>query len=97
MNIIYRKATVNDIDNLAKMRSIFIMESRGCSEIERNKIELANKSYFENSIPEDKFIAWIALDTEKIVATSGLSFYNLCPSYYKSNRIGCIYRKYVHT
>ena len=74
MNITFRKATVNDIDNLAKIRSIFIMEVTGCSEIERDELEIANKIYFKNSLSEGRFVAWFALDGDKIVATSGLSF-----------------------
>ena len=72
--IIYRKATINDIDNLAKIRSIFIMEATDCSEIERNKLEIANKTYFDSAFADNSFIAWLALDNDKIIATSGLSF-----------------------
>jgi len=72
--ISYRKATINDIDNLAKIRSIFCMEAANCSEIERGKLEIANKTYFDSAFADDSFIAWIALDNDKIIATSGLSF-----------------------
>ena len=74
MNITYRKATVNDIDNLAKIRSIFIMEATGCSETERGEMETANKIYFKRALSDDSFVAWFALDGDRIVATSGLSF-----------------------
>jgi len=76
----YRKAEINDIDNLAIIRSIFIMEVTGCSEIEREKLETANKIYFESALEEDSFVAWLALDNDKIIATSGLSFSVAPPS-----------------
>jgi GNAT superfamily N-acetyltransferase len=77
----YRKATVNDIDDLARIRSIFIAEATNCSETERNKVEIANKIYFENTLADGNFVAWIALDGDKIIATSGLSFYVVPPAF----------------
>ncbi|MCL2077521.1 MAG: GNAT family N-acetyltransferase [Oscillospiraceae bacterium] len=70
----YRKAIVSDVAVLAKIRSIFIAEATGCSESEREKLETANKAYFEVALADDSFVAWLALDGEKIIATSGLSF-----------------------
>ena len=78
--IIYRKATVGDIADLAKIRSVFIQEAAGCSETERDKLETANKDYFQSALADDSFVAWIALDGDKIAATSGLSFYIVPPS-----------------
>lgn len=46
----FRKATVDDIDNLAKIRSIFIMEVTGCSDTIRNELETANATYFETPL-----------------------------------------------
>ena len=77
----YRKATVNDSDILAKIRSIFIVEVVGCSETERIEVETANKIYFEKALADDSFAAWIALDDDKIVATSGLSFSVVPPAF----------------
>lgn len=78
----YRKATVCDVDELARIRSLFLMEAKDVnSEAERNTIENMNKLYFKTSIIEESFISWIALKDGKIIATSGLSFYKVPPSY----------------
>ena len=78
----YRKADVNDIDILAKLRSDFLMEANDvCSEIERSKIETAIKQYFDTALADESFIAWLALDGDNIIATSGLSFYAVPPSF----------------
>jgi len=77
----YRKATVNDSDILAKIRSIFMVEVAGCSETERIEVENTNKIYFEKALADDSFAAWIALDDDKIVATSGLSFSVVPPAF----------------
>ncbi|MCL2773510.1 MAG: GNAT family N-acetyltransferase [Oscillospiraceae bacterium] len=80
--VIYRKATINDADNLAKIRSIFLLEANDVhSETEREKMETANKIYFETALADDSFAAWLALDDDKIIATSGLSFSVVPPSF----------------
>lgn len=79
--ITYRKATINDIAGLAKIRSIMLAEIIGeCSEKEREQIESNNKIYFQTALADDSFVAWIALDGDNIVATSGLSFYVVPPA-----------------
>ena len=77
----YRKATMSDVDKLAQIRSVFLMEANDIRmETEREKMENANKAYFITALAEDRFAAWLALDGEKIVATSGLSFYTVPPN-----------------
>ncbi|MCL2034201.1 MAG: GNAT family N-acetyltransferase [Oscillospiraceae bacterium] len=77
----FRKAAINDIDDLARIRSIFLKEANDLSsEEERVKMETANRVYFKTAVADGSFIAWLAVDGEKIVATSGLIFYNVPPS-----------------
>ena len=78
----YRKANLNDADALAKIRSAFLQEANDVSsEIERLKMETANKTYFETALAHDSFVAWLALDGVKIIATSGLTFSVVPPSF----------------
>ena len=78
----FRKATISDINNLAKIRSIFLQEANDVSsEIERHNMEIASKTYFENAVADDSFVAWLALNGDNIIATSGLSFSVVPPSF----------------
>lgn len=82
MNFDFKKATFNDVDELARIRSIFLLESNDvCTEDDRLKLEQANRSYFQKSLLDASFVAWLALKNERIVATSGLSFSLVPPSY----------------
>jgi len=76
----YQKASIDDIDELARIRSIFLKELKDCSEDERLFVENANKAYFESAFADDSFVAWLATVNGKIVATSGLSFSLTPPS-----------------
>ena len=80
--ISYRKANIDDVNILAKIRSEFLMEvSNEYSEDKRVKSEIANKLYLQKTLKDDSFVAWLALDDDKIIATSGLSFYTVPPNH----------------
>ena len=78
----FRKANIEDADILAMIRSIFLMEANDfSSETERKTMEIANKIYFEKALGDGSFLAWLALDDSKVVATSGLSFITAPPNF----------------
>ena len=78
----YRLTTMEDIDNLVLLRIIFLQEAEEVepsSPIEELKKSLYN--YFKEKIPNKLFVSWLAEDEGKIIATSGLSFHVVPPSY----------------
>ena len=78
----YRKANIDDVAILAKIRSIFLMEAGDiASEIERSNVEIAIKQYFKSTLENDNFVAWLAIYENDIIATSGLSFSVVPPSF----------------
>ncbi len=78
----YRKANIKDIDNLVKLRIQFLKEIGSMEPSEKDNIlEKSLYDYFNESITKDEFAAWLAIDNEKIVATSGVSFYMVPPSF----------------
>ncbi len=82
----YRKAAVNDIDELVKLRIEFLREANQETNVDGkilNKCEEALHAYFNSRMIDDSFIAWIALDEGKIIATSGMCFYNTPPLFKK--------------
>mgnify|MGYP000277155573 CR=1 FL=1 len=82
----YRKAAVDDIDELVKLRIEFLKEANHEINIDAeilNKCEEALYDYFNSRMIDDSFIAWIALDEGKIIATSGMCFYNTPPLFKK--------------
>jgi GNAT superfamily N-acetyltransferase len=78
----YRKADTKDVDNLVRLRVEFLREIGNLESSENDKVlEKALYEYLNKTIPCDEFVAWLALDSDKIVGTSGLSFYLVPPSY----------------
>lgn len=81
----FRKANTSDIEILAKLRIDFMREVNGSlspeDELKYDVLLKSNIDYFNESISNGDFIAWLALDNESIVGTSGLVFYSRPPSF----------------
>ncbi len=86
--IIYRKLTTEDLDTFISMR-IHQLREEGAKE----DIDLVPnlQDYYRRHMADGTFVSWLALDGEKIVGTSGMSFvekppYFGCPT----GRIGLL-------
>ena len=73
----YRKANVSDIQYLVQYRKQQLIDE---GEVFDNEIDIALSDYFTSSISDNSLIAWLAVDGEKIIATSGICFYQLPPT-----------------
>ena len=93
MGIVYRLLTENDLDTFIKMR-ITQLREEGATE----QIDLAPslKDYYVRHMKDGTFVSWLALDGDKIIGTSGMSFvekppYFGCPS----GRLGLLSSMYT--
>jgi len=79
----YRKAVIEDIPELIDLRIEFMKEVIGQKgNVDGEELLRVNLlDYFTKKLPADEFIAWLALEEEEIIATSGVSFYNRPPSF----------------
>ena len=82
MEIEYKRLTDNELDTFIKMR-INQLREEGAKE----NIDLypALNDYYARHMADGSFVAWLALDGDKIIGTSGMSFvekppYFGCPS-----------------
>ena len=93
MDIQYRKMTSGDLDTFIQMR-ISQLREEGAKE----DIDLAPslRDYYERHMADGTFVSWLAVDEDKIIGTSGMSFvekppYFGCPS----GRIGLLSSMYT--
>ena len=92
-NITYRRLTENDLESFIRMR-IRQLREEGATE-EADLIPSLN-DYYHRHLKDGTFVSWLALDGERIVGTSGMSFvekppYFSCPS----GRIGLLSSMYT--
>ena len=88
MNITYRKLTENDLETFISMRITQLREEGATEDVD---LVPPLKDYYRRHLADGTFVSWLALDGEKIIGTSGMSFvekppYFSCPS----GRIGLL-------
>lgn len=74
----FRKATLEDVSKMVYLRKQLLIEE-GFPVMKNIDLELHD--YFERCLADNSFIAWLALENNVIIATSGLCFYHLPPSF----------------
>ena len=82
MEIQHRKMTPADVDTFISMRIKQLREEGATEDID---LIPALKDYYGRHMADGTFVSWLAVDGEKIVGTSGMSFvekppYFSCPT-----------------
>jgi len=93
MSISYRKLTENDLETFIRMRITQLREEGATEDV---NLVLPLMDYYHRHLADGTYVSWLALDGEKIVGTSGMSFvekppYFSCPS----GRIGLLSSMYT--
>lgn len=84
----YRKLTENELDRFIEMRINQLREEGAKDDLD---LRPALKDYYKRHLKDGTFVSWLAVDGEKIIGTSGMSFvekppYFGCPT----GRIGLL-------
>lgn len=82
MAVEYRRLTEEDLDTFIKMRINQLKEEGAKEDID---LKPALRDYYDRHMADGTFVSWLAVDGDKIVGTSGMSFvekppYFGCPS-----------------
>ena len=82
MKIQYKRLTEKELDIFIEMRINQLREEGAKEDID---LRPALKDYYDKHMADGTFVSWIALDGDKIIGTSGMSFvekppYFGCPS-----------------
>lgn len=95
MAVEYRQLTKKDLAVFIEMRINQLREEGAKEDID---LKPALKDYYSRHMADETFVSWLAVDGEKIIGTSGMSFvekppYFGCPS----GRIGLLSSMFVST
>lgn len=91
--MIYRKLTAEDLDSFIRMRIAQLREEGAREELD---LVPALKDYYRRHLKDGTFVSWLAVDGEKIVGTSGMSFVEKPPYFSCPNgRIGLLSSMYT--
>jgi len=78
MEIQYKKLTVGDLDTFIDIRIHQLREEGAKEDID---LKPALRDYYDRHMADGTFVSWLAMDGEKIVGTSGMSFVEKPPYY----------------
>ena len=70
MPIAYRKLTDQDVARFIEMRIVQLREEGATEDID---LTAALEDYYRRHLADDTFVSWLAVDGDRIVATSGIS------------------------
>ena len=82
MGIVYKKLTTTELETFIQMRINQLREEGAKGDID---LTPALRDYYSRHMADGTFVSWLALDGDKIIGTSGMSFvekppYFGCPS-----------------
>lgn len=77
-NMEFRKATIDDVETLVKLRKKQLLDEGSCTPKDLDQ-ELVD--YFSYGLLSNTFISWLAVENNIVIATSGVCFYRIPPSY----------------
>lgn len=93
MEIQYKKLTDNELDTFIDIRIKQLREEGATEEID---LKPALKDYYNRHMADGTFVSWIALDDDKIIGTSGMSFVEKPPYFGCPNgKIGLLSSMYT--
>lgn len=88
MQIVYKRLTESELDTFIKMRISQLTEEytvEGKAVPEGVDLKSALKDFYHKHMADGTFVSWLAMDGDKIIGTSGMSFvekppYFTCPT-----------------
>lgn len=94
MAVEYKRLTENELDTFIEMRINQLREEGAEEDID---LRPALRDYYNHHMADGTFVSWLAVDGERVVGTSGMSFvekppYFGCPS----GKMGLLSSMYTH-
>jgi len=97
MDLLYRQATLNDLDLLTDTRITVLRAANGLSDsIDMSDLRKQSHAYYKQALQENSHIAYLVFDGKQFVGTGGISFYTVMPTYHNpSGHNGYIMNMYT--
>ena len=77
--LVYRRADLADVGALAELRAQFLAEVVNANAGDPTLLDALSR-YFSAALPNEEFVAFVAISESRIIATSGLVFHRHPPS-----------------
>ena len=82
LDLIYHRATTEDLEVLTKTRAVVLREANGLPEdADMSRVETGAREYYRRALADGSHVAYLVYDGETLVGAGGVSFYQVTPTY----------------
>ena len=79
----YKKATIQDIDELVRTRIIVLRAANKLSDdVYMSLVETESYEYYKRALENGEHIAYLVYDNDTFIGAGGVSFYQVMPTYH---------------
>ncbi len=83
MALIYRKATIDDLDILTETRIEVLKAANQLSDdVDMSEVKEQSFEYYQEALKNENHLAYLIFDEEKFVGAGGISYYRVMPTYH---------------
>ncbi len=83
MNLIYKRATIDDLDILTATRIEVLRSANHLSDdVDMSEVEKQSYDYYKKALAEGTHIAYLVFDEDIFVGAGGVSFFQVMPTYH---------------
>lgn len=83
--MIYKRASVDDIDMLVKTRiEVLRAANRLAEDVDMKDVEENSRIYYNKALSDGMHVAYLVYQEEEFVAAGGISFFQVMPTYHNS-------------
>lgn len=86
MNVIYKKATIEDIGFLTKSRiEVLKAANRLADDANMAEVEARSCDYYKKALSDGSHTAYLVFDGDRFIGAGGISYYRVMPTYHNSS------------
>lgn len=83
MNLIYKKATIEDIKLLTKSRiEVLKAANRLSDDVDMEEVEAQSYDYYKKALSDGSHTAYLVFDGNRFIGAGGISYYRVMPTYH---------------
>lgn len=86
MNLIYKKATIEDVNFLTKSRiEVLKAANKLADDVDMTEVEVQSYDYYKKALSDGTHTAYLVFDGDRFIGAGGISYYRVMPTYHNAS------------
>lgn len=86
MNLIYKKATIEDIEILTKSRvEVLKAANQLADDVDMSEVEAQSYDYYKKALFDGTHTAYLVFDGNRFIGAGGISYFRVVPTYHNAS------------